>query len=254
MASLAAEGTRCMNLVRYFSSWTEGGRLHIQTELCKCSLRHLLVERQREAPKDPRFAEYDVLQVLQQVATGLASLHGLGFVHLDIKPDNVLVGRDGHYKIADMGLAVAITRDAKTYNDLSEGDCRYLAKEVLGLSLGLEEIEDLTELPKADVFSLGIVCYELATNPEVLPCGGEDWQQLREGHLDVARLPQLPESLLRLLCRMVHRVPCERPSSGEVAAWRPTIVAATLPPLIPAVATLSAGQFAHKARVSHAGG
>ena len=60
----------------------------------------------------------------------LLSRHSLQIVHLDIKPDNILVGRhQGCYKIADLGLAAAAMGTG--CDDITEGDCRYLAKEVL---------------------------------------------------------------------------------------------------------------------------
>merc|ERR550537_1506339 len=100
---MEAEG--CPHVVRYYSSWLEDGRLHIQTELCECSLRDRLTTRKTEQPSDPRFKEAEILEVLRHVATGLKVLHDLGFVHLDIKPDNILVSRGDRavYKIVDLG-------------------------------------------------------------------------------------------------------------------------------------------------------
>jgi len=216
LASCAIEAEACPNIVRYFSSWVEDGRLHIQTELCECSLRDRLLQRRRrsqaEAPGvvDPRFGEGELVLVLRHVAAGLSVLHGRGFVHLDIKPDNILVSRgvspSGCYKIADLGLAAVAMGSG--CDDISEGDCRYLAKEVLR--------GDLSQLPKADVFSLGLVCYELATNPRPLPCNGEEWHQLRSGSLATATLPPLAAPLLSLLRALVAPAPAERPPCEEI--------------------------------------
>jgi len=162
---------------------------------------------QREKPADPRFREEDLLPVLRQIADGLATLHGLGFAHLDVKTDNILIGRKGHYKLADFGLTVESTARAGCLG-VPEGDCRYLAKEVLR--------GQKSDLAKADVYSFGLVCYELATNPRALPRNGDEWQELREGHLDVSLLPPLSEGLLGLLHRMVHASPDERPHSSEI--------------------------------------
>jgi wee1-like protein kinase len=210
LASIAAAPellATCPHLVRYFSSWLEDGRIHIQTELCEASLRDLLDKRQRTSPQDPRWQAAELACVLRQVAEGLAALHAIGFAHLDIKPDNILVGRDGRYKIADLGLAVAAFASAR--DEIIEGDCRYLAKEVLG--------RDISDLPRADVFSLGLVCYELATSPKRLPSKGQDWQRLREGCINEADMPVLPKLLLELLRAMLAPAPAGRPSSQEVA-------------------------------------
>eukprot|EP00927_Polykrikos_kofoidii_P071562 TRINITY_DN67821_c0_g1_i1.p1 TRINITY_DN67821_c0_g1~~TRINITY_DN67821_c0_g1_i1.p1 ORF type:complete len:600 (-),score=109.74 TRINITY_DN67821_c0_g1_i1:171-1970(-) len=205
LASVAIEAANCPNIVRYFSSWLEDGRLHIQTELCECSLRDLLSERRRLEPADPRFQIVDLAKVLLHVASGLSLLHGKSYAHLDIKPDNILMSQ-GVYKIADLGLAVAALGSG--CDDISEGDCRYLAKEVLR--------GDLSDLPRADVFSLGLVCYELATNPKALPCSGEDWQRLRDGVLDASLVSQLPSDALELLRNMVDVSPAKRPLCEEI--------------------------------------
>jgi len=211
LANVSMEEEGCPNIVRYYSSWMEDGRLHIQTELCECSLRDRMAQRRRKEPSDPAFSPTEIVKVLQHVANGLKVLHSCGFVHLDIKPDNILVSRNqrenGRYKIADLGLAAAAIGSG--CDDISEGDCRYLAREVLR--------GNLSDLPKADVFSLGLLLYELSTNPKPLPCNGEEWHRLREGHLELDLLSHLPEPLLALLQSMVHALPAERPSCDGIA-------------------------------------
>jgi serine/threonine protein kinase len=211
LANVSMEAEGCPNIVRYYSSWLEDGRLHIQTELCDCSLRDRLGQRRRQNPQDPRFEEPELACVLRHVASGLRVLHSCGFAHLDIKPDNILVSRNlkerGCYKIADLGLA-ASAGEGEDCDDISEGDCRYLAKEMLR--------GDMANLPRADVFSLGLVCYELAINPKALPCNGEEWHRLREGRLDLGLLAPLSGPLVDLLQLMVCARPDERPSCETV--------------------------------------
>jgi len=210
LANVSLEAQGCPNIVRYFSSWLEDGRLHIQTELCACSLRDRLAQRCRSERGNPRFPPTELSTVLRHVASGLKVLHSCDFVHLDIKPDNILVSRNqrenGCYKIADLGLAAAALGSG--CDGVSEGDCRYLAREIMR--------GDLSELPKADVFSLGLVLYELATNPRPLPCNGEEWHRLRDGHLDMKQLSPLPEPLLELLRRMLGHAAASRPPCSEV--------------------------------------
>jgi len=215
LANVSMEAENCPNIVRYFSSWFEDGRLHIQTELCECSLRDRLTQRKRQAREDPsvaRFSTQEVVHVVRDVSNGLKVLHGCNFVHLDIKPDNILLSRNpreqGCHKIADLGLAVAALDSG--CDDISEGDCRYLAKEVLR--------GDFSDLPKADIFALGLVCCELATNPKDMPCNGEAWHRLRDGGLDVDDLAPLAAALVELLVRMVHAMPAERPAAKAIYA------------------------------------
>jgi serine/threonine protein kinase len=208
LANVSMEAEACQHIVRYYSSWMEDGRLHIQTELCECSLRDRLAQR-RSRP-DPRFEDSEVAEVLRDTSTGLQALHSCGFAHLDVKPDNILVGRHargkGCYKIADLGLAAAAIGSG--CDDICEGDCRYLAKEVLR--------GDLTDLPRADVFSLGLVCYELATNPKALPCNGEEWHRLRDGHLDTDLIAPLGKQLVTLLVHATAATPSQRPLCEEI--------------------------------------
>lgn len=215
LAAVSAQDSGCVNIVRYFSSWVEDGCLHIQTELCSSgSLRDLAARCAKEAEasmSDPRFEEKQLVEALRDVATGLTVLHGRGFAHMDVKPDNVLLGPgpsgDVH-KLADLGLAAAAL--GSSCDDISEGDCRYLAREVMR--------GNLSQLPKADVFSLGVLAYELATNPRPLPCNGAEWQDLRDGKLNTELLaPTLQRvPLFEFLCRMVSEDPSVRPSCEEI--------------------------------------
>jgi len=212
LARIAARA-RSEHLVRYFSSWWEDGALHIQTELCAGSLRRSLDDRQHSVPNDPRFGEAELTVLLRQTSSGLQQLHDLGFVHLDIKSENILTceqppGAEALYKIADLGLVTAATCSSR--DEMTEGDCRYVAKELLSGSR--------FDLHRADIFSLGLVAYEAATNPRPLPRNGEEWQQLREGRLDEASLPPLSESMLQLLRNCVQPEFAKRPSAADICA------------------------------------
>merc|ERR1712113_988251 len=110
------------------------------------------------------------------------------------------------HKIADLGLATAAIGSG--CDELSEGDCRYLAKEILR--------GDFSDLTKADVFALGLMCYELATNPKELPCNGDEWHRLREGHIENSFMDHLSSGMLALMHCMIHPVAAERPACAEV--------------------------------------
>jgi len=162
--------------------------------------------------------EKELAAVIRDVCMGLGVLHGKNLVHLDVEPENILVkrvlptpsreraGQSKIHKIADLGLATAAI--GSCCDEISEGDSRYLAREVLQ--------GHIHDLPKADVFSLGLMCYELATNPKELPCNGDDWHRLRDGQLEQQAVNHLSKGLFCLLQRMVGPVATERPPCVEI--------------------------------------
>jgi len=207
MAAMNVDSEGPSHLVRYFSSWFESGQLFIQMELCQGSLRDEMSQHALR-PDDPRFSEGEIREVIRHVASGLDAMHRSGFVHLDIKPDNIMLSRGSGkvWKIGDLGLAVAAL-DSQC-DDVCEGDCRYLAKEVLHGCL--------SNLASADVFSLGVMSYELARNPDPLPGQGDEWHRLREGSLDFESVSSLSDGLRDLLQQLVRPDPDHRPSCGEI--------------------------------------
>lgn len=209
LESVAKEAVACHNIVRYYSSWFEDGQLYIQMELCNGSLRDYL-ENLCDENIDPRCTAAEIKEVVTQVATGLQAMHRSNFVHLDVKPDNIMSSRDpnakGRWKVGDLGLAVIALGCG--CDDVSEGDCRYLAREVLK--------GDLKQLDRADVFSLGVMAYEMGTSPQPLPGSGEEWHVLRDGYLDRDLLPEMSPTLFDLLVSLVHPEPAKRPSCEEI--------------------------------------
>lgn len=95
-------------------------------------------------------AEEKLKEMMKQALIGLRAMHECNMVHLDIKPDNLLI-KQGDIKIADLGLC-RITR-IKRWSDLDQGDTRYLAKEVLNYHQGID-------LTKADIYSLGMSIFQ----------------------------------------------------------------------------------------------
>ena len=119
------------------------------------TLRELLRER---GPMPP----HAVAAVLRPVLGGLAVAHSAGLVHRDIKPENVLISDDGDVKIADFGLVRAVAEAKITSTSVILGTVAYLSPE---------QVSTGDAGPRSDVYSVGILAYELLTG--VTPFTGD---------------------------------------------------------------------------------
>lgn len=100
----------------------------------------------------PTFSVRDTLRILGETLDGLASAHQAGLVHRDIKPENILLNSRGHVEITDFGLAKAISDATMATTGLLLGTASYLAPEM---------IESSTASPQTDIYSVGIMGYEM---------------------------------------------------------------------------------------------
>jgi serine/threonine protein kinase, bacterial len=119
------------------------------------TLRELLRER---GPMPP----HAVAAVLRPVLSGLAVAHRNGLVHRDIKPENVLISDGGEVKIADFGLVRAVAEAGITSDSVILGTAAYLSPE---------QVSTGSAGPRSDVYSVGILTYELLTG--ATPFGGD---------------------------------------------------------------------------------
>lgn len=126
------------------------GAIVLIMERAKCSLRNLLDAGVTEAEGTRLFAE---------ICEGLAYLHSSGWVHGDLKPDNVLLMADGSVKLSDFGLATELTGTHGTHGyALPMGTMDYLPPERWKAPLGEHGVE---VRPSADIWALGIMIHEV---------------------------------------------------------------------------------------------
>ncbi|MEO6975960.1 MAG: serine/threonine-protein kinase [Gallionella sp.] len=104
-----------------------------------------------------------VLNIVAQVAQGLAYAHEHEIVHRDVKPSNIMVIRDGHVKITDFGIARMASSSVRTQTGMVLGSPKYMSPEqVMGKSID----------QRSDIFSLGVMLYEMLTGKA--PFDGEN--------------------------------------------------------------------------------
>ncbi|XP_028331857.1 membrane-associated tyrosine- and threonine-specific cdc2-inhibitory kinase isoform X2 [Gouania willdenowi] len=193
------------HILDFVAAWEERGRLYIQTELCSTSLL-LHAENKRPGPDEAAAWAY-----LCDLLSALHHLHSRGFVHLDLKPANVLITNSGRLKLGDFGLLLQLQQtnmEEKKMEEAQEGDPRYMAPELLSGIYG----------PAADVFSLGVSILELACSIEV-PNGGDGWQKLRRGFLPSEFTNSLSHELQAVLRMMLAPEPSQRPTVSELLAF-----------------------------------
>ena len=155
------------NVVSVFDQGSDDGRPYIVMEYIKgCTLRQLIT---REAPMEPD----RVLGLLEPVASALAAAHAAGIIHRDVKPENVLISDRGEVKVADFGLARAVTANSHAATTgLVLGTVSYIAPELV--TKGRADA-------RSDVYSLGIVAYEMLTGRK--PHTGDEPIQVAYSHV-----------------------------------------------------------------------
>ena len=154
------------------------------------------------------------VSIVRDVASGLESAHSHGIMHRDIKPENIMVGSNGNAKILDFGLARGqhhSTDQNLTASAMNPGTIPYMSPE---------QTEGGELSCATDIFSLGIVLYELLTG--IHPFRGEtSYVTIRkivaaEPVVPSSINPDLPSGLDQIVAKMLARSPQTRPSAAQI--------------------------------------
>ncbi len=122
-----------------------------------------------EPLRGPKFGLRKTMELAAQIAGGLAAAHEAGVVHRDLKPDNILLARDGRVKILDFGLAKVGVRKPGSSGYDDETQIVDVVRTAPGVILGTidymspEQVRGLDADPRSDIFSFGLVLFELLT-------------------------------------------------------------------------------------------
>lgn len=185
------------NIVSMYQAWEDEGYLFILLELCETSLEIYSQENHN-------VSESMVWDILLDMLHAVKHIHDMNLLHLDIKLGNILLGRDGSFKLSDFGLIVDISevRDPK---EVVEGDSKYLAPEVM----------QGTFTKAADIFSLGISVLEIACDL-VLPGCGEEWHHLRQDKIPQVQTARLSTELVQVITAMMTQDFRHRPTADDI--------------------------------------
>jgi eukaryotic-like serine/threonine-protein kinase len=217
----AAAGLSHHNIVAVYDWGAVDGIYYMVMEYVRgASVRHLLNERGRLEPAQ-------AVEILRQTLLALGHAHREGFVHRDMKPENLLMTREGVVKVADFGLARAYADGRVTQAGAVTGTVQYLAPE---------QIRGEPADPRSDLYSLGIVAYELLTGK--LPFTGETAMAVAYKHLSdrvpapSASVPDLPGELDGFVASATDRDRELRPESADAMRIDLDELAYQLPPAL----------------------
>ena len=194
------------NVVAVYDQGADDGTVFLAMEhVAGRTLRDLMREKGRLSARQS-------LEVMESVLAALGAAHYAGIVHRDVKPENVLLADDGRIKVADFGLARAVSGATShtSATGVLMGTVAYLSPE---------QVERGVADPRSDVYAAGILLFEMLTGAK--PYDGETAIQVayRHVHDDVpapsSMVPGLPAALDALVARATSRDPDGRPDDAR---------------------------------------
>lgn len=161
-----------------------------------------------------------VIDIMEQVLSAVATAHAHGIIHRDLKPQNILIDENKNVKITDFGIAVAVSQDSLTQTNTLMGSVHYLSPEQARGSIATKQ---------SDIYSLGIILFELLTGK--VPFEGETAVSIALKHFR-EEIPsvreqnkEIPQALGNVIIKATAKEPAERYSSvNEMAADLKTVL------------------------------
>lgn len=177
---------------------------------------YLVMELVRGAPLSAILAESGALPIAQaldiaaQTARALGAAHAAGVVHRDVKPGNILIAPDGVVKVTDFGIARAMDAVPLTQTGTVLGTATYLSPE---------QASGKTTMPASDLYSLGVVTYEMVAGYR--PFAASNPVAVALAHLNDPPEPlpdDIPEPVRALVMQALAKSPADRPADAAAFA------------------------------------
>ena len=197
--AISASSLSHPNIVEMYDVGEDDGQYYIVMEYVEGKTLKSLVKR-RGALTLP-----EVIDIMLQLTSAVACAHDSYIIHRDIKPQNVLIKEDGTVKITDFGIAMALNSNELTQTNSVMGSVHYLPPE---------QANGSGATIKSDIYSLGILMFELLTGK--LPFKGENAveiaiKQMREKIPSVCEInPDIPQSIENIILKACAKNPKNR--------------------------------------------
>jgi serine/threonine-protein kinase len=195
------------NIVDVYDVGQQDGVPYIVMELIEGGDLKTIIDR--EGP----LAVERTLAITQQAAAALEYAHTRGLVHRDIKPQNIMVSPDGTARITDFGIAKSHLSTAVTQAGMTFGTADYISPE---------QAQGLPASPRSDIYSLGVVVYEMLARH--LPFTGDSPMSVALQHIQQPPPPlrqwnpSVPPTLERIVMTALAKDPRQRPASARAFA------------------------------------
>lgn len=197
----AAAGMMHPNIVNVYDVGEEGGTQYIVMELVEGITLKQYIE------KKARLSVKEAISIAIQVSMGIEAAHRNRIIHRDIKPQNIMISKDGKVKVTDFGIAKAVTSNTITSNVM--GSVHYTSPEQARGGYSDE---------KSDIYSLGITMYEMLSGR--VPFTGENTVAVALLHIQEEAVPlrQLDESIPISVERIVQKCMQKKPERRYLSA------------------------------------
>lgn len=197
--AISASSLNHPNIVEMYDVGEDNGKYFIVMEYVDGKTLKSLIKKRGS------LTLHEVIDIMLQLTSAISCAHNSYIVHRDIKPQNVLILDDGRVKITDFGIAMALNSSELTQTNSVMGSVHYLPPE---------QASGSGSTIKSDVYSLGILMYELLTGK--VPFKGENAveiaiKQMKEQIPSVCKInPDIPQSIENIILKACAKNPKNR--------------------------------------------